>query len=88
MDIHSGAAGVKYPHDTDIPVPFTPCIHDVAFRATFSIVIKTTDSNRVDITPVLFFLGVIEQITVDLRGGGLEKPGVVFPGQAHHVQCP
>lgn len=57
---HAGAIGVEDADDTDIDVVLTVVVHHQGFGHPFAFVVAAADADRVDVAPVVLFLGMME----------------------------
>lgn len=56
-------------------------------NALLTLIIAGSLSNRVHVAPVGLSLGMLQGVTVDLRGGGYEHAGVGALCKPQHVEC-
>jgi len=95
VESHPCAVSVEYPGDPRIEAVVTVICHGHRFREAFRLIVDTPRPDGVDVSPVIFGLGVNKRISVTLRRGGKQKlrslrlsqaQGLVGP-ERPHLQC-
>src|SRR5262245_4083389 len=85
--VHAWAIGVEDPRDLDPQLMLSPIIEEQGLRTEHAIIITGARSDRIDITPIIFWLWMNIWIAIDLGGGGLEDLRFNSLGQAEHIYC-
>lgn len=71
--MHAGAVGVEDSSDLDGDVVLAVVVEEEGFGAPFSFVVARANTDRINITPIGFLLGVDVGISVDLARGSLKN---------------
>ena len=85
--VHFGTIGVENSDDTDVDIVLTVVVKEEGFANAFSFVVTTTNSDRIYIPPVFFFLRMCQRVTINFGGGGLKDTCTSTFGQAEHVHA-
>ncbi len=85
VSAHPWSIGIENASDADVYAGFAVEIKKEGLSDTFAFVVAASRANGVDVSPVVFSLGVLEGIAVDFRSGGLEDASVDVSGEAEHV---
>jgi hypothetical protein len=84
--VHSWTESVEDSSNSDIDTVLPHVTVGQGFGHTLSLVVTCSGTDTVDVTPVLFSLGVLLGITVDLGGGGDEESSLGSLGETEHVE--
>jgi hypothetical protein len=86
VGVHSGPEGVEDTGDSDIHRILPHVTVGKSLSDSFTLVVTSSGSDTVDVTPVVFSLGVFLGVTVDLGGGGDEETSLGSLGETEHVE--
>ena len=85
MRMHSWSVGIKYSYNLDIKIVLPMVVEEECFRTTLPLVITTADTDRVDFSPVLFWLRMNFRVAVHFAGRCLKNASVQPFCQAKHI---
>ena len=83
--MHARPIGVEDARHLDVQPVLAVVIEKQRLRAAFPFVVAGSRSNRVDIPPIVFRLGMNGRIAIDLGRGSLENSAFQPFGKAQHV---
>jgi len=66
IGVHPGAIGVENPYDLDINIILTFVIHAERFGASFPFIVTGTNTDWIDMPPIIFRLGMNLGVPVNL----------------------
>ena len=74
------------PSDADVDIALAVVIEEEGFCGTLAFVVAASQSDGIDIAPVVFALGVLGGDAVDFGGGGLQDTRFDALGKAEHLE--
>ena len=85
VEPHSRAVGVEDAHDPGLDAVIAVIGHRDGLGEPLGLVVAAAGTDRVDVAPVVFALGVDLGIAVDFRRAGQQEPRVLGLGQPERV---
>ena len=82
---HARSEGVEDPDDARVDPMGTVVGHRDRFAEPLGLVVHAARAHRIDVTPVVFALGVYQRIAVNLRGRGEQETRSLRLGHAERV---
>jgi hypothetical protein len=79
--VGAGTVGIEDAGDAGVELVLADVLADEGFCEAFAFVVAGAGPVGVDVSPIVFGLGMDEGIAVDLAGGRLEEPGPVVARQ-------
>ena len=83
--IQSGTVSIENSCDSDVDTLDTIVLNEKSLGGSFSFIVARSDSNRVDMAPVVFALRTDFWVTVDFWSGSKEYSGFVLFGEIQDV---
>src|SRR5262245_42930608 len=80
-----GSIGIENPRHFDAQPVLPPIIEKEGFGATFAFVVTRARTDRIDIAPIVFGLGMHRGIAVDFARRGLQNLNLEALCEAEHV---
>jgi hypothetical protein len=84
--VHSGTESVEDSGNSDIDTVLSLVTVGQGLGNSLTLVVTGSDTDRVDVTPVFFGLGVDFRVTVDFGSRGDQESGLDSLGETEHVQ--
>jgi hypothetical protein len=84
--VHPGAESVEDSGNSDINTVLPHVTISQGLGDSLSLVVTSSGTDTVDVTPVVFSLGVLLWVSVDLGGGGDEESSLGSLGETKHVE--
>ena len=82
---HPRPVGVEDAHDPRLDAVIAVIGHGDRLGEPFGLIVAAPGTNRIDVAPVVFALGVDLRVAVDLRRAGQQEPCVLGLGQAQGI---
>ena len=83
--MHAGPIGIENPGDLYFETMLAMIIEEQGLGAALAFIIAGTRSDWVDVSPIVFGLGVDRGIAIYFAGGGLKNTAFEPLGEAEHV---
>ena len=83
--MHARAVGVEDAHDLDLQPVLAVIVEEQRFGAALALIIAGARTDRIDVAPIGFRLGMDSGIAIDLARRGLQDLRLEAFGQAQHV---
>ena len=76
--VQSGTVCIENSCNSDVDTLDSVVFDEKSLRGSFSFIVARSDSNRIDMTPVILALGTDLWVSVNFRGGGEQNSGFVL----------
>src|SRR5262249_1009450 len=85
--VHPRAISVENPSNLDPQLVLTPIVEEQRFGTTLAFVVAGSQTDRVNVAPIILRLRMREWIAVNFRRRGLQYSCLQPFGEAQHVDC-